>query len=170
MSSTNICSMSKVIQWSWMCAFFRLFLHVIVALLSSVARPTSAAPPSPPQFTHLIIKDTNSRNFWAFVLVLLFLMAPPPRPPPSPRSCLHPLLVNLTSTSLFTPTDSENVLSGQFQVPEHLLHATFGNTLCLWNVLSSNSLFLYFSKSQARFLIFLDATWKCYPVYFFCQM
>lgn len=131
------------------------FLHVVASFWPLVAPPPSAA------FHH---QRWGWRSFLVFRLSLAWLLPPTP--------CLHPPWLNLTTPHLSpqTDSDSENVLSGQSQVHGDPSHPSFAeNILPVFNELTNLS--LSFSKSQARSLIFLDATWKCHPLYlFFCQM
>lgn len=125
-----------------LCIFSRLCLHVATSLQSSVA-----PPPSPKAQTQRP-SGLLSRFVAAF-----------------PR--LHSPLVHLTSTWLFTQADLKRTLVVSSRYASTFPIPVLGiNWLCLWNVLFfklSLSFFFFSSKS----LVFLDATWKCHPLYLF---
>lgn len=124
--------------------FVFLFLHV-APLRSSVARPSS---------------KTNTE---AFVIVSRSLMAPLP----CFLSTSGQLDLDLDLT--FHSGRSENVLGGQFETHEYFHHPGVEDALAVFMGCAFFKLFFFFfffSKSQARPLVFLDATWKSHPWYF----
>ena len=131
------------------------FLHVVASLW-----PLAAPPPSAP-FHH---QRWGWRSFLVFRLSLAYL--PPTNPLlASPMGQLdHNLICHLRQTQtlrMYLVVSHRSM--GILPIPVLGIYC-----LCLMNLLQSLSLF---SKSQARSFIFLDATWKCHPMYlFFCQM
>lgn len=132
--------------------FFLLFLYVVASLQSSVAPPSSKT-------------NAGASGLWSW-----------PSFPKGPLPCLHPPLVSLTWTSLSTPTERTYLVVNSRYTSTLPIPVLGINWLCLWNVLFFQTLslcvfcfvlFRVFLQVSGKVFDFLDATWKCHPLYFF---
>lgn len=143
MSSTHICSMSNRAEFVH---FVFLFLHV-APLRSSVARPSSKTNTE----AFVIVSRSLMNGSPPMLSVHLWSTRPWSRPHFSFRQIWKCTWRSIRNTRVLSPS------------------RCWGCSGCVYGMCFFQTFFFFFfffSKSQARPLVFLDATWKSHPWYF----